>query len=127
MKILKILGIAAGLTMTATPASAETDKGEIGYANGALAYDALMSGENEVAIERLEQAKNVHANDPARLINLGQAYARTGRTGDAAAMFRAAVHSNRSLDLVLSDGTVINSRDAARLALRNLNNRVASR
>ncbi|SIN64296.1 hypothetical protein SAMN02745824_1372 [Parasphingorhabdus marina DSM 22363] len=127
MKILKILGIATGLMMTATPASAESDKGEIGYAKGALAYDALMAGKNEVAVERLEQAKYVQANDPARLINLGQAYARTGRMGDAAVMFQSAINSNRSLDLVLSDGTVINSRDAARLALRNLNNRVASR
>ncbi len=127
MKKATILAMAAGLVMTATPALAEPAKGEIGYAKGSLAYDALMAGENEMAVEQLEKAKNVNANDPARLINLGQAYARTGRLGDAASMFMAALNSNRSLDLVLADGTVMNSRDAARIALRDLNNQMASR
>lgn len=127
MKKATILAMAAGLVMTATPALAEPANGEIGYAKGSLAYDALMAGENEMAVEQLEKAKNVNANDPARLINLGQAYARTGRLGDAASMFMAALNSNRSLDLVLADGTVMNSRDAARIALRDLNNQMASR
>lgn len=88
---------------------------------GALAYDALMSGDNQAAVEKLESGK---LSDPAVMINLGQAYARTGRTGDAAKMFMAAMNSNRSL---LSDGQVINSRKAAEIALNDLNGRLASR
>lgn len=126
MKTAKIIGIAAGIMLMGTPAIAQ-DSGEIGYAKGALGYDALVAGENELALQQLEAAEKVNANDPARLINLGQVYARMGRTGDAARMFMAAVDSNRHFDLVLADGTVINSRHAANQALQNLNSRFAGR
>lgn len=126
MKTAKIIGIAAGILLMGTPAIAQ-DSGEIGYAKGALGYDALVAGQNELALQQLEAAKKVDANDPARLINLGQVYARMGRTGDAARMFTAAMQSNRSFDLVLANGAVINSRDAADQALQNLNNQFAVR
>ncbi|MEP2989220.1 MAG: hypothetical protein ABJN65_01505 [Parasphingorhabdus sp.] len=127
MKMAKMLGLATGLLIVATPALAEVTEGEIGYAKGSLGYDALVAGDNQTALAQLEAAKEVSVNDPARLINLGQAYLRTGRTGDAAKMFTAAMNNNRSFDLVLADGTVINSREAAKLALRKMNNRLAVR
>lgn len=126
MKTAKIIGIAAGIFLMGTPAIAQ-DSGEIGYAKGALGYDALVAGQNELALQQLEAAEKVDANDPARLINLGQVYARMGRTGDAARMFTAAMQSNRSFDLVLANGSVINSRDAAAQALQNLNSQFAVR
>lgn len=124
MKNAKKIAFAMGLTMTALPALAQAQEGEIGYDKGALAYDALMAGDNHAAIEKLESGE---LKDPAAMINLGQAYARTGRTGDAAKMFTAAMNSNRSFDLVLADGQVINSRKAAAIALNDLNGRLASR
>jgi len=124
MKMVKNIAIAAGLTMAALPAVAQAQEGEIGYAKGALAYDALVAGDNQAAVEKLESGK---LNDPAVMINLGQAYARTGRSSDAVKMFMAAMNSNRSFDLVLADGQVINSRKAAQIALNNLNGRLASR
>lgn len=124
MKMGKKIAIAAGLAMVAMPAMAQGSDSEIGYTKGALAYDALVSGDNEAAVKTLESSK---LSDPAVMINLGQAYARTGRTGDAAKMFMAAMNSNRSFDLVLADGQVINSRKAAEIALNNLNGRLASR
>lgn len=124
MKIAKNLWFAAGLSLVALPVMAQAQEGEIGYAKGTLAYDALMSGDNQAAVEKLESGK---LKDPAVMINLGQAYARTGRAGDAAEMFAAAMNSNRSFDLVLADGQVINSRKAAEIALNNLNGRLASR
>ncbi len=124
MKNARIIAVAMGLTMAAVPAVAQTQEGEIGYDRGALAYDALMAGDNEAAVAKLESGK---LTDPAVMINLGQAYARTGRSGDAAKMFVAAMNSNRSFDLVLADGQVINSRKAAEMALNNLNGRLASR
>ncbi len=127
MKTAKMLGIAAGFLMLATPVLAEAPEGEIGYAKGSLGYDALVAGDNHTAVAQLEAADGVSAKDPARLINLGQAYQRTGRAGDAAKMFTAAMNSNRSFDLVLADGTVINSRTAAKLALHRMNNMLAAR
>lgn len=126
MKTAKMLGIAAGLSLMGTPAIAQ-DSGEIGYAQGALGYDALVAGQNELALQQLEAAEKVDANDPARLINLGQVYARMGRIGDAARMFMAAMQSDRDFDLVLADGSVVNSRHAANKALQNLNSRFAGR
>ena len=46
MKTAKIIGIAAGLMLIGTPAIAQ-GLGEIGYANGALGYDALVAGQND--------------------------------------------------------------------------------
>ena len=126
MKTAKIIGIAAGLMLIGTPAIAQ-DSGEIEYAKGALGYDALMAGQNEIALQQLEAAEKVDANDPARLINLGQVYARMGRTGDAARMFMAAMKSDTNFDLVLANGTIVNSRDAADQALQNLNSQYAGR
>ncbi len=126
MKTAKIIGIAAGILLMTTPAIAQ-DSGEIGYAKGSLGYDALIAGDNETALKQLEAAEKVDAQDPARLINLGQTYARLGRTGDAARMFMAAMQGNHDFDLLLANGKVVNSRDAAELALRNLNNQLAAR
>jgi len=126
MRTAKIIGIAAGILLMGTPAIAQ-DSGEIGYAKGALGYDALVAGQNEIALQQLEAAEKVDANDPARLINLGQVYVRMGRTGDAARMFMAAMKSDRNFDLVLANGTVINSWDAADQALQNLNSQFAGR
>lgn len=122
----KILGSAAGLILMGSAAVAQPS-GEIGYAQGALGYDALVSGNNELALQQLQASEEAHATDPARLINLGQTYARLGRTGDAAQMFTAAMQSNRNFDLVLANGKVINSREAAELALQNLNHQIAAR
>lgn len=127
MKISKIFGLAAVLSLASVPVFEETPVGEIGYSKGSLGYDALMAGKNDAALAQLEAAKGVDADDPARLINLGQAYARVGRTGDAARMFIAAMENKRSFDLLLANGEVMNSRDAAESALNNLNDRIASR
>ncbi len=126
MKSAKMIGITAGILLMGTPAIAQ-DSGEIGYAKGALGYDALVAGQNELALQQLEAAEKVDASDPARLINLGQVYARMGRTGDAARAFMTAMESDRNFELILADGTVINSRDAADQALQKLNNQFAGR
>lgn len=122
-----VLGVAA---LAATPALAETKplpltqapaQQEVGYDRGALAYEALMAGNNTAALAKLEAATGDEANDPARQINLGRAYARVGRFADAEKMFKAAATSREPLMLVLADGRVINSAAAARQALVQLN------
>lgn len=122
----KILGSAVAALVMGSAALAQPS-GEIGYEKDALGYEALVAGDNELALQQLQASERDYAKDPARLINLGQAYARLGRMGDAARMFMAALNSDRSFDLVLANGEVIDSRDAAGLALQNLNERIARR
>ena len=96
----------------AAPASAQ----EMDYAPGALGYAALKAGDLSTA-ERQLRTSPADANDPARLINLGQVFARQGRHAEAADLFRRAKTLEDS-ELVLADGAVMSSREAARRALR---------
>ena len=85
-----------------------------------VAYAELRSGENHAAIAKLTGETNLGARDPSRLINLGTAYARLGRTSDAAAAYDAALASPIRYDLELADGRYVDSRWAARTARANL-------
>src|SRR3546814_16843445 len=58
-----------------------------------VAYSELRAGENRAAVEKLTGETTLDARDPSRLINLGTAYARLGRTADAAAAYDAALGS----------------------------------
>lgn len=85
-----------------------------------VAYAELKAGENRAAVEKLTGATTLDARDPARLINLGTAYARLGRTAEAAAAYDNAIGSPIRYDLELADGRYVDSRWAARTALANL-------
>lgn len=88
-----------------------------------VAYAELRAGENEAAVAKLTGDSGVDARDPSRLINLGTAYARLGRTADARAAYRAAAASPIRYDLELADGSYMDSRWAARTALAGLETR----
>ncbi len=93
------------------------------------AYPALRAGDNAAAIAQLS-GDLARENDPARLINLGTALARTGRRAEAAAMFRRAMTSPVRYDLELASGRFQDSRWTARAALALLDTppeRLASR
>lgn len=85
-----------------------------------VAYAELKAGDNRAAVTKLTGETNVDARDPSRLINLGTAYARLGRTDDAAAAYTAALGSPIRYDLELASGRYVDSRWAARTALANL-------
>lgn len=85
-----------------------------------VAYAELRAGENHAAVAKLTGETNLDARDPSRLINLGTAYARLGRTSDAAAAYDAALASPIRYDLELADGRYVDSRWAARTARANL-------
>lgn len=85
-----------------------------------VAFAELQAGENAAAVEKLTGDTRVDARDPSRLINLGTAYARLGRTADARAAYRAAADSPIRYDLELANGRTMDSRWAARTALANL-------
>ena len=107
--------------------AAPGNKDEIRYPSGSIGYDALVAGDNERAILQISTSNRVSRNDPAKLINLGQAYARTGRTAEAAVLFETAMASREQFDLVLANGRVMSSKEAARRALSGLQTRFTSR
>lgn len=116
-KVLCAVLLAGGLSSAAMAGPRDT---EIGYKEGALGYAALTGGEYRKAETQLNRMDGVTRDDPARLINLGQVYAKTGRFEEARRAYMAAMKSDKSFDVVLADGRVLSSRDAARMALAQL-------
>jgi len=84
-----------------------------------VAFAELQAGANDAAVAKLTTS-DVDARDPSRLINLGTAYARLGRSADARTAYEAAAASPIRYDLELADGTTMDSRWAARTALARL-------
>ena len=82
-----------------------------------VAYDKLASGDNDAAVAQILAGKDAAAGDPAALINLGTAYARSGRLAEARAAYLAAMTGREHYALQLADGTWTDSRTAARAAL----------
>lgn len=84
-----------------------------------VAFEALSEGRTAEAVAQL-QGRSEETSDPAVLINLGTAYARQGRIDEARAMFEAAMKSDERYDLELADGSWVDSRKAAKMALARL-------
>ena len=114
-----ILVLAAGIS-TAALANPGTPRGEVGYATGALGYDALVAGDLNRAETQLDAMNGVSANDPARLINLANVYMRTGRTTEARNLLIAVRDSRTSFDVELANGRVASTRDVARQAMARM-------
>lgn len=87
-----------------------------------VAYSELASGQSEAALRKLKASGAKQSVDPAVLINLGAAYAATGQSAKAINAYRAAIACRERYDLQLSDGTWMDSRLAARTALKRLMN-----
>ena len=108
----------------ATPAAAQsivvTGSDEEGLAPLSVAYEELKAGQNALAVDKLTHS-DIDARDPSRLINLGTAYARLGKTADAQTAYKAAITSDIRYDVELANGTYMDSRWAARTALSHLN------
>lgn len=113
MKTLSVL-VAFGIAASATASFAQAV--EDGYPRGSLAVAAIERGDWARA-EQLLNGPLVDRDDPARLINLGQVYMRTGRHAQALAAFRAALGSNRHVHVGTLSGRFASTRDVARDAL----------
>ncbi len=85
-----------------------------------VAYDALLDGRNHEAIAQIDAADALEAEDPARLINLGIAYARIGDDAKARELFAAAMRSDDRARLETSNGKWIDSAHLARKAMQEL-------
>ena len=126
MKMLLLGALVAGTISVAAQAQPDAVS-EISYPKGSIGYEALMRGDNARAISQIITSDQVSKHDPAKLLNLGRAYARMGQTEQAAGYFKSAMQARESVDLVLADGRVMNSKVAAREAYINMQRRVASR
>ncbi len=85
-----------------------------------VAFEELQDGRNAAAVARIEANQTLETDDPARLINLGTAHARLGDNDTAARHFMAALASRTPYELELADGSWVDSRRAARMALDGL-------
>lgn len=99
--------------------AATAQQREIGYPEGSLGVQAIMSDDYATA-ERQLQDFRVQKTDPGRLINLGVVSARTGRTQLALDYFTQ-VLDEENVELILADGKTRLSHDIARTALQALN------
>lgn len=85
-----------------------------------VAYGDLTEGRTDRAIATLQQELAADPADPAVLINLGSAYAQRGDRARADQAYRAAMSSSTRYSVELADGSWIDSRQAARIALLRL-------
>lgn len=114
MKTLTLLAFAALSAVAATAASAQAV--ESGYARGTLAVAAIDRGDWARA-EQLLTDRRLHADDPARLINLGQVYWEQGRRGEALSAWRRALASNRHFEVETLSGRTVSTAQIAREVL----------
>lgn len=85
-----------------------------------VGYRELVAQRPADAIERIAANRSLEADDPAALINLGTANARLGNSDAALDHYRSAIVSRQRYDLELADGRWMDSRAAARLAVKML-------
>ncbi|QQN74466.1 hypothetical protein [Croceicoccus sp. YJ47] len=105
---------ALALTLMLSPAPA------IGAERVDVAYEAMRAGQDAAAIRQIEANEALAEDDPARLINLGIAYARQDDTAAARTMFEAAANNADRFALETASGQWVDSKVLARSALAML-------
>jgi Flp pilus assembly protein TadD len=85
-----------------------------------VAYASMRAGDDHLAIEKIETNSSIDETDPAKLINLGVAYARSGNELLAREHFEAAAASPVRYNLETANGDWVDSRRLAMKALRKL-------
>ena len=115
VRMAAIVGLALAASMSNAAAAASDEVVVVGVPDGRLAAPALIARDYEKAARRLAPMWPEGANDPARLINLGNAYAGLGRMKDAREAYRSARFAPEST-LLLANGEAASSRDARSVA-----------
>lgn len=85
-----------------------------------VGYVELVAGQPADAVRRIDANPAANGDDPSALINRGTALARLGDAAAARDSYLAALTSRQRYDLELKDGRWLDSRAAARLAVRML-------
>ena len=115
MKSLSLIAL-GGLCFSASAMAASAPVMETGYAPGTLAVAAIERGDWARA-EALLTDRRLNADDPARLINLGEVYWQTGRQGEALSAWRRALASRDQFDVETIGDRVVSTEQLAREAL----------
>ncbi|HEY5711776.1 MAG TPA: tetratricopeptide repeat protein [Allosphingosinicella sp.] len=109
--------LALAVTCASTAAiAAPAPTVETGYARGSLAVAAIERADWARA-EQLLTDRHLNADDPARLINLGQVYWATGRQGEALSAWRRALVSNNHFIVETIGGRQVSTEQLAGEAL----------
>ncbi|HYN45128.1 MAG TPA: hypothetical protein VES64_00385 [Allosphingosinicella sp.] len=116
MKTLGLLAFSA-LSLSACAANHRAPIAETGYAPGALAVAAIERQDWARAERLLLDTSRGSADDPARLINLGEVYWRTGREAEALSVWRRALASDRQFEVETMGGRAVSTAQLAREAL----------
>ncbi|WP_145916851.1 hypothetical protein [Erythrobacter sp. QSSC1-22B] len=109
-----MLGIAQSIAILAMAQAAQAP------ATDNYGYEALVEGRETAAIATIMDNDQIANDDPARLINLGIAYARKGDAALARQLFEAARDNRDRVELETAEGEWIDSRRLARQALAML-------
>lgn len=117
---------AALLALGACAAADNAPIAEQGYARGSLAVAAIDRGDYERAEAMLERSPLPEAH-PARLMNLGTVYARTGRADLARQTWQRVLRSERDAMVETAGGRYASARDLARQALAGVEVQTAGR
>ncbi len=126
MRMLTLLTLSA-LPLAACATNDRMAAVEDGYERGALGVAAIGRGDYVAAEEMIDRRPgNVAANDPARLINLGTVYMKTGRPGMALSAWRLAAASSNHFMVATRDGRWMNTRELAEQAIARHDNGVRS-
>ena len=108
---MSIVTILASALIVQAPAS--TDAVEV-------AYPEMVQGRTAAAIRKIEDADARDAGHPARLINLGIAYAREGEEEKAQELFAQAAGNTERYWLETASGEWVDAREIARKAIAKL-------
>ncbi len=103
LALMLVAGVQAG------PALSQSD----------VAYEELSNDRNKAAIAKIEANTAVDAEHPARLINLGIAFAREGRFDEAEECF-AGVFDSERVQMETATGNWVDSHVLARRAIAEL-------
>ena len=109
---MSVLVVAGLFLAQVSPITVEGTRGDAD-----IGYRELVTNRPAEAIARIEANRTIGADDPAALLNRGTAHARLGRIDAARDSYRAALSSRDSYDVELDDGSWMDSREAARLAI----------
>ncbi|MFL0413909.1 tetratricopeptide repeat protein [uncultured Sphingomonas sp.] len=104
-----ILLALCGAAIAATPAAASDRTG----------YQAISAGDYQAAEATLVAERRIFPRRPELMINLATVYARTGRIGEAASLYRAALNAS-DVEMAMPNGEVESSREVAQRGLDRL-------
>lgn len=82
-------------------------------------YQAIAVGDYRTAEKTLTAERRIFPSRPELMINLATVYARTGRTSEAASLYRAALAAD-DIEMAMPNGDVSSSRAVAQRGLDRL-------